>query len=100
LSRPGTWKPKRAPSRLIRQFHPLATIERRILAKLSKDPYYMSKRRLQQKMWRYPATFFNRTIARMIANDVITEHQGHLFPYRQEAFAEVVQPAINASERE
>ncbi|MGH9345484.1 MAG: hypothetical protein ACRD19_17190, partial [Terriglobia bacterium] len=71
LNRPARWNPKRAPSRLIREFHPISKIERKILAKLSKEPYYMSKRQLQQKMWRYPAKFFNRTISRMIADNTI-----------------------------
>jgi hypothetical protein len=31
LDRPAGWKPKRAPSRLIRQFHPIAKIEAKIL---------------------------------------------------------------------
>ncbi len=99
-NRPAGWKQKRAPSRLIRQFHPISTIERKILAKLGKAPYYMSKRRLQQKMWRYPARFFNRTISRMIADNTITMWRDYIFPYSREAFAEVVQPAIDALERQ
>lgn len=97
LNRPAGWKPKRAPSRLIRQFHPIHKVECKIMAHLGKEPYYMSKRRLQQKMWRYPARFFNRTISRMIADNTITMYQGYLFPYSRQAFAEVVQPAIDAA---
>jgi hypothetical protein len=100
LNRPAGWKPKRAPSRLIRQFHPVSIIERKIMAHLGKEPYYMSKRRLQQKMWRYSARFFNRTISRMIAEDTITMWQGYLFPYNREGFARCVQPAIDALEQQ
>ena len=89
LNRPAGWKPKRALSRLVPQFHPISKIEAKILAKLGKEPYYMSKRRLQQIMWRYPARFFNQTISRMIANNVITLYQGHLFPYSRQTFVEV-----------
>jgi hypothetical protein len=63
LSRPGAWKPRRAACRLVSQCMPLARIERRTLDHLSKEPYHMTKRQLQQKMWRYPAQFFNRTSA-------------------------------------
>lgn len=100
LSRTGTWHPKRAPSRLISERSPLVQIERKILTRLAKGPYYMTKRQLQQKMWRYPARFFNRTIARMIASNLITEYRGYLFPYTRELFAEIVQPKIEALERE
>jgi hypothetical protein len=90
LSRPGAWKPKRAPSRLASQRDPLARVERLILTHLSKEPYYMTKRQLQQRMWRYPARFFNRTLARMIQNDRVTVYEGFLFPYGHEDFAYVL----------
>ena len=100
LSRPGTWHPKRAPSRLIRQFRPMYQIELKIVSHLRKEPYRLTKRQLQQKMWRYPAKFFNRTLARLVADDAITEYRGYFFPYSRAIFAEVVQPGIEARERE
>lgn len=100
LSRCAEWNKKRAPSRLIRAFHPISKIERMMLAKLGKEPYYMSKRRLQQQMWRYPARFLNHTISRMIRANTITMYESCLFPYSREAFAEVVQPAIDAAYRQ
>lgn len=97
LSRPGRWNPKRAPSRLIREFHPISKIEAKILRKLGREPYCMTKRQLQQKMWRYPARFFNHTLSRMIKDGTITEYRGRLFGYNRQAFAECVQPALDAA---
>jgi hypothetical protein len=97
LNRPAGWRQKRAPSRLIRQFHPISKVERLILRHLGKEPYYMTKRRLQQKMWRYSARFFNRTISGMIAANTITMYQNYLFPYSRQLFNECILPAINGT---
>lgn len=96
LSHAAGWKQKRAPSRHAGRAYPLARIEQKIMAHLTKQPYYLSKRRLQQQMWRYPATFFNRTISRMIRQDRITLHEGVLFPYSRINFAECVQLSLRS----
>ena len=65
-------------------------IERKIMDHLTrKEPYCMSKRQLQQKMWRYGARFFNRVIDKLIREDWITYYQGFLYPYRRRDFMEV-----------
>jgi hypothetical protein len=96
LSRPGAWKPKRAPSRLVSQFHPLSKVERKVVDHLSKPPYGITKRCLQQKMWRYPARFFNQTLGRMIGDGRISHYQGLLYPYRRELLAML----LNESEQQ
>jgi hypothetical protein len=99
LSRTATWNKRRAPSRIASEYSPLARIESKILDHLCREPYYMSKRRLQQLMWRYPAKFFNQTLSRMLARGQITLHNGYLFPFNRATFAEVVQPEIDRLNR-
>lgn len=98
-SRTGTWNKKRAYSRIASEYSPLAQVESKILGHLCRKPYYMSKRRLQQRMWRYPARFFNQTLSRMLARAQITLYDGYLFPYSPGTFAEVVQPEIDRLNR-
>jgi hypothetical protein len=87
-SRQGEWKPKRAPARLVSEFRPIDKVESKILRHLSrKPPYCMSKRHLQQRMWRYSAKFFNRILNHMLARGRITLYQGLLYPYSAEDFA-------------
>lgn len=97
LSRPGTWKSKRATLRLIREFHPFAKIKGKILGILNEAPYYISKPQLELKMWRYPARPLNRTLSRMIMDDRITLYAGYLFPLSHAGFAECVQLVIEAA---
>jgi hypothetical protein len=99
MSRIGAWNKKRAPARIASQEFPLARIERKILEHMWREPYYISKRRLQQLLWRYPAPFFNQTLNRMLARDRITLHDGYLFPYNRATFAEVVQPELERLDR-
>jgi hypothetical protein len=99
MSRTATWNKKRAPSRIASEYCPLALVESKILRHLHREPYFMSKRRLQQLLWRYPAKFFNQTLSRMLARGRITLYDGYLFPYDRATFTEVVQPEIDKLNR-
>jgi hypothetical protein len=85
-ARPEGWKAKRAPSRLVSYFHPIAHAEMKIIGHLDKFPHGTTKRVIQQKLWRYPARFFNRTLSRLIRDGRITFYDGLLLPYRREYF--------------
>ena len=86
-SRPGPWHPRRAAPRRIAQEYPLRKLEIRIIDMLNRPPYYsLSKRQLQQKLWRIPARFFNHLLGRMIAENRITFDNGLLYPFGRETF--------------
>ena len=47
----------------------------------------MTKRCLQQRMWRYGAKFFNRTLNGMLTRGRVTLYGGLLYPYSTDDFA-------------
>ncbi|HZT32544.1 MAG TPA: DNA/RNA-binding winged helix domain-containing protein [Bryobacteraceae bacterium] len=91
LSRFSPWHPRRAASRRIADIYPLMRIERKVIEHVRRPPYRLPRRRLQQKMWRLPASFFNHMLNRMIAEDRITQQDGWLYPYSRAEFERVHQ---------